>query len=282
MSCTFTCMVSVCCNCHTHLGDACISLPQRRWTVEELVAPPDSYKHRMLRDASTDEMMAAMRRALTAMRDEGVTHVVDFREGGIAGVELLEKALRQVDGITGVIMARPREHRYDAGELDELLRRADGIGVSSTADWPPEELNKVAAHARRQGKRFALHASEAVREDIDDVLALHPSFLVHLCRATDEDLAAVADAGVPVVVCPRANAFFDLRPPVEPMLELGIPLLLGTDNAMLVSPNIREEIAYLQKHFNVPQEEIMAMTVANPRKYLNVGGNIHQRTGGNP
>ena len=163
-----------------------------------------------------------------------------------------------------------------------LLERADGIGVSSLADWPSDALRQVAAHVHRSDVLFALHASEAVREDIDAILLLQPSFLVHLCRATDDDLHAVAAAGVPVVVCPRANAFFGLQPPVERMLELGIPLLLGTDNAMLVSPDIQEEMAYIHEHFAVSPDNVAAMTAANPRKYLNVRGNIHQRAGGKP
>ena len=278
----FTCMAGVLCNCHTHLGDAFISLPERDWTVEELVAPPDGYKHRRLLEASHDEVIEGMRGALTEMREGGITHFIDFREGGIAGVELLDEALQTVENITGIIMARPREHDYDEAEMEELLRSADGIGVSSAADWDYGELEKVAIHTRQRGKLFALHASETVREDIDAVLALQPSFLVHLCRATEEDLQAVAAAGVPGVVCPRANAFFGLRPPVERMLELDIPLLLGTDNAMLVSPDIREEMVYTHECFAVSPGDVAAMTAANPRKYLNVRGNIHQRAGGKP
>lgn len=269
-------MADVLCNCHTHLGDAFISLPKRAWTVEQLVAPPDGYKHRMLRDAGRGEVIGGMHRALRLMRDGGVTHFVDFREGGLQGVDMLEEASRQVDDVAGVIMARPRQRRYDADEVDALLQTAEGIGVSSAADWPREELAKVADHVHREDKRFALHVSEVVREDIDAVLALQPSFLVHCCRATDADLQAVADAGVPVVVCPRANAFFGLRPPVERMLELDIPVMLGTDNAMLASPDMQAEIAYLREHFDVSFGDIEAMTAANPRKYLNVGGNIHQ------
>ncbi|MFO8133269.1 MAG: amidohydrolase family protein [Thermoplasmatota archaeon] len=275
-------MAGVLCNCHTHLGDAFISLPHREWTIEDLVAPPDGYKHRRLRRADSSEVIEGMQRALQVMRDGGVTHFVDFREGGLAGVMLLEEALGHMDDATGCILARPRGHRYDAGELDMLLERADGIGVSSISDWPREILEQVAAHTRRHGKMFALHASEAVRENIDGVLSLEPSFLVHLCRASDGDLQAVADAGVPVVVCPRANAFFGLRPPVERMLELGVPVMLGTDNAMLVLPDMRAEITYLREHFDVSPGDVQAMTAANPRKYLNVGGNIHQRAGGNP
>ncbi len=275
-------MADVCCNCHTHLGDAFISLPRGDWTVEQLVAPPDGYKHRRLRDASRDEVIEGMQRALRVMRDGGATHFVDFREGGLEGIRLLDEAVRQVDDMTAIIMARPREQCYDKKEMDMLLERADGIGVSSAADWPSDELRQVAAHVHRCDGLFALHASEGVREKIHAVLGLQPSFLVHLCRATDDDLRAVADEGVPVVVCPRANAFFGLRPPIERMLELDVPVMLGTDNAMLVSPDIREETACLRQHFAVSREDVAAMTAARPRKYLNVGGNIHQRAGGNP
>jgi cytosine/adenosine deaminase-related metal-dependent hydrolase len=81
-----------------------------------------------------------------------------------------------------------------------------------------------------------MHASEVRREGIGEVLSLEPDLLVHLCKATRGDLEAVAAAGIPVAVCPRANSYFGLRPPVRRMLDLGIRVCIGTDNAMLATP----------------------------------------------
>jgi cytosine/adenosine deaminase-related metal-dependent hydrolase len=158
---------------------------------------------------------------------------------------------------------------------------ADGIGVSAMADWDQEELRGLADAAAKAGKPFALHASETAREDIDAIMELEPAFLVHMIEATDSDLGMCASAGIPVVVCPTANAFFGLRPPVEMMLEVGVTVCLGTDNAMLAPPDMFSEIRAMRAL--VPEDvltdaELLAMVFENGRKTLNstigLGGKV--------
>ncbi|MEK6988017.1 MAG: amidohydrolase family protein [Candidatus Thermoplasmatota archaeon] len=128
--------------------------------------------------------------------------------------------------------------------MSGILRASDGIAVSSYIDWPAAELEKLAADVRREGKIFALHCSERVREDIDEVLDLKPAFLVHMVQATDADLERCADADVPIVVCPRSNAFFGMTPDIPRMLRAGVELRLGTDNAMINGPSMINEIEF--------------------------------------
>ena len=62
-------------------------------------------------------------------------------------------------------------------EVEAILKIADGIGASALSDWDADDLRSLAGMAKAKGKLFALHASEAVREDIATILALKPDFL---------------------------------------------------------------------------------------------------------
>lgn len=254
-------------NAHTHLGDAVVT-QELRGTLEELVAPPNGLKHRVLARAKDEAVVAAMRRAMATMLRTGTTGFADFREGGVKGLRLLYAAQTGLP-LPGVVLGRPARLAYDAREVAALLRASDGIAVSSYIDWPPGDLEKVAADVRRARKLFAIHCSERIREDIDKVLDLSPAFLVHMVQATDADLERTADAGVPVVVCPRSNAFFGLTPDLPRMLRAGLELRLGTDNAMINVPSVLREMDFAYRvarmRGEVPAREIVEMALRGRR-----------------
>lgn len=254
-------------NAHTHLGDAVVT-QELRGSLEELVAPPSGLKHRVLAKAKDAAVIAAMRRAMATMLRTGTTGFSDFREGGLRGLRQLYAALAVLP-MDGVALGRPSGLSYDPRESAALLRAGDGVAVSSYVDWPAEELEKLAKDAERAGKPFAIHCSERIREDIDRVLDLDPAFLVHMIHATDADLARVADASVPVVVCPRSNAFFGLTPDIPRMLAAGLELRLGTDNAMINVPSLLREIDFAYRvsrmKGEVPAREVFEMALRGRR-----------------
>ncbi len=227
-------------NSHTHLGDSAVPKPEKG-RVEEIVAPPDGYKHRMLRRISEEEQIDAMASNLEFMYESGTSHHVDFREGGIEGVRTLTKSALG-SGVTPIIFGRPGRMVYNPEEMEGLLACVDGIGLSGARDWEPEHLDAIVDHVRRENKPLAFHASECVHEDFDLIAGYKPAFLIHMIEGSDEDFKRCADSGIPIVVCPRANSFFDLRPPVERMLNAGVDVCLGTDNAMLAKPDMFEEM----------------------------------------
>ena len=230
-------------NSHTHLGDSVSVREPPAGTVARLVRPPSGYKFRLLKDSTPAEKVAAIRTALYRMAREGIRAVVDFREEGLPGVELLHAAGKRLP-IRTTILGRPLARPIDRKELTRLLDRADGVGLSSARDESAETRRTVARACRARDKRFALHASEAVREDPSDYLDPTPDLLVHLTRATRDDLRAVRDAHVPVVVCPRSNAWFGRSPDLAAMEAEGLRLLIGTDNAMLQAPSIWRELEF--------------------------------------
>jgi cytosine/adenosine deaminase-related metal-dependent hydrolase len=230
-------------NAHTHLGDSVSTSEPPAGPVESLVASPDGYKFRLLAERSRSEKVRAIRGALRRMRKEGTAAVIDFREEGAPGENLL-RAAATGSGVRTLILGRPLARPVDREELAEVLEAGDGIGLSSARDESSETRQVVARACHRAGKWFGLHASEAVREPPDSFLQPRPDLLVHLAEATRDDLGAVAEAKVAVVVCPRSNALFGRQPDLAGMEREGIRMMLGTDNAMFHAPSIWRELEF--------------------------------------
>ncbi len=217
-------------NAHTHLADSAF--------IEAPFAPlvalvgPEGYKHRMLRGADMDQLKRSVEREVELSRKAGTTHFVDFREGGIEG-------LKVVEGIEGVIpLARPSS--LEEAEIIE----AYGIAMSSVRDHDLSLVEELRNVARKRGLIFAIHAGEKDCEDVDAALALEPDLLVHM-NACGEKLAEVFDRHIPLVSCIRSNAFFDLLNPgiYRKMKDYDL-WLLGTDNAMIASSSILDEMHF--------------------------------------
>ncbi len=254
-------------NAHTHLGDAIVT-QELKGTIEQLVAPPHGLKHRVLAKAKDAAVISAMRRAMATIVRTGTTGFSDFREGGLNGLKLLYAAEAALP-IHGIALGRPVGLTYDFREVAAILRASDGIAVSSYIDWPRHAIEKLAADVRRAKKIFAIHCSERVREEIDDVLDLKPAFLVHMVQATDADLERCADAHIPIVVCPRSNAFFGMTPNIPRMLRQGVGLRLGTDNAMINTPSLLREMEFAYRvarmKGGLPAREIFEMALRGRR-----------------
>jgi len=263
-------------NAHTHIGDSFIKnknvkLPRN---IEKLVAPPNGLKHKLLDEATEKELIDGMEESIVIMLKSGTKYFCDFREDGVIGICLLKTAL-QLWNISSSILSRPSTLSYNKTELDILLKNSDGIGLSAISDWEYSELQKIAKHAKSKNKIFAIHASERIKEDIDQILDLKPDFLVHMTKANESDFIRTKEANIPIVLCPRANAFFNLKPDVKLIKKTGVDIALGTDNAMLNSPSIIDEMIYFRSHFKeFSLLEILKMTTYTPRKVLNLDGDI--------
>lgn len=230
-------------NAHTHLGDAVSVKEPPSGPVSQLIQPPHGYKFQLLANSSRSEKIVAIRAALGRMERDGVAATVDFREEGRPGVELLREAARG-SSVRVLALGRPMARPVRSSELERLLAVSDGVGLSSARDETDETRRTVARACRAAGKKFGLHASEAVRERTERYLDPRPDLLVHLAKATVDDLATVRDEGVSVAVCPRSNALFARQPDLGAMERLGLSVLLGTDNAMFHAPSLWREMEF--------------------------------------
>ena len=259
-------------NAHTHIGDSFIrdkniDLPKN---VEELVAPPNGLKHRLLKDASEKDIVNGMKQSIEVMINSGTSCFCDFRENGIQGINQLKNALKN-KSISEFLLSRPANLEYNKEEVDILLSNSNGIGLSSISDWDYSELEKISKHTKKNNKIFAIHASERIREDIDMVLDLKADFLIHMVKASESDLTIVKENNIPIVLCPRSNSHFGLKPNLGLMKKIGVEILLGTDNAMLNSPNVLDELKFLNDTTDIYSlEQLLNMITFTPRKVLNL------------
>jgi cytosine/adenosine deaminase-related metal-dependent hydrolase len=235
-------------NAHTHIGDTIALDPPFSGTLEELVTPPHGWKHRILASASRVEMVKGMQEALKTMLRTGTGGCADFREGGREGVALLREAAAGLPVITTIF-------GWEGGE-----ETADGLGISSVRDVPDAE--SLVAAARKAGKRIALHAGERDAEDVEEAISFHPDLLVHATHATRNQLRRCAEEGIPIAVCPRSNWTLGVthgstHPPLEQMVELGCTILMGTDNAMFVQPDMFREMAFVATVYRLSASRIL-------------------------
>ncbi len=248
-------------NAHTHIGDSIAKEAGEGLSLEELVAPPDGLKHRLLRDASRDELVAAMARTLSFMEQSGTGAFIEFREGGVEGVRAIQDALAGSD-LDSVILGR---------ETTDAMELADGFGASGAND---SEFGAERRATRQAGKLFGIHAGEVDSSDINPALDLDPDFLVHMVHAESLHLERVADSEMPVVVCPRSNIVTDVgRPPVEELAER-TTVALGTDNVMLNSPSMFREMEFTAKLYDISAREVLRMATVNGAEIAGLGGGL--------
>jgi cytosine/adenosine deaminase-related metal-dependent hydrolase len=191
-----------------------------------------------------------MRRSLQFMLDSGTAACIEFREGGVAGVEAFDRA---ADGLSidPVVLGR---------ETVEAMDASDGFGASGAKDGDFDYERNATARA---GKLFGIHAGEVDAADINPALDLDPDFLVHMVHAGDLHLDRVADSETPVVVCPRSNLVTDVGfPPVADLVER-TTVALGTDNVFLNSPSMFREMEFTAKLADVSARQVLRMATGN-------------------
>ncbi|MFA5945028.1 MAG: amidohydrolase family protein [Candidatus Thermoplasmatota archaeon] len=267
-------------NAHTHVADAFLrDLPDKPRSVPELVGP-GGWKQRHLAQGAAADIKAGIEQYTQEMAAIGTTRFLDFREGGLGGVRFLRSIAADLT-VEPFILGRPATNTFDDAEAKALVAEADGIGLSALRDFKdPGDAEAWAEVCHRLHKPFALHVSEAKREDIDAVVALAPTFLVHATQATKADLQAIADADIPVVVCPRSNAYYGHKTPLDRMVDAGVTVAIGTDNGMLHDGNLLAELGLLRAWFpRVPVEALIRMATWNSRKLVGLPSALPPKRG---
>lgn len=281
-------------NCHTHIGDSVGKDISINNSVDKKIHPVFGAKSKILKKTNKEILGNFMENSCNSMLQKGITTFVDFREGGIDGVLLL-KSILQKSPIRSIILGRI-EHYQDSNEirknmplpqaklqeLDELLKKCDGIGISGAN----ENSNSVLNSYSKTQKIRAIHSSETKqsvstskkvtgKSETIRALNLKPHFLVHMTHASLGDLYAASKRTRGIVICPRANASLaEGIPDIELMKKAGCIIALGTDNIMINSPDMFREMDYLWKvsmgihKKRINPKEILKMATVNGGKIL--------------
>lgn len=254
-------------NGHTHIGDSIIKDEGYGLSLGEMVKPPNGVKHKALANAEDGEIIDAMKKSMWDMFESGTTHFIDYREGGIKGVELLRKASKNLP-VTPVILGRDDSFYGQNPDLRKvkiairkLLKLADGIALSGFGEISDEVASLITSECRKAGKISSIHVAESMHLQDDSLRDFNKTEiqrgvdagfnqLVHCTNPRNNDLELIKNSNV--VVCPRANATLNVGvAPLNEMFSKGIKPLLGSDNLMLNSPNLLRELEFSLKIMSV-------------------------------
>ncbi len=283
-------------NSHVHLGDSVAMDIGDGKPIDKIVKPPFGIKHQILADTPTDLLLDSMKKSMWEMLSTGTTTFVDFREGGVEGINLLNEASEDIP-IRKIVLGRHDSFLQIPINpiieviIEELLESCNGIAPSGLGEMGDSVASVIVETCKKMGKLSSIHVAEHEQAQKDSMKftgmsevqrALNAGFdiLVHLTAPIKNDLKLVADSGASVVCCPRSNGALAVGiPPVKEMFDLNVNLLLGTDNVMFNSPNLLREMeftlkvtrGYYREYFS--PKEILKMTTVNAGKAfkLNIG-----------
>ena len=272
-------------NAHTHIGDSIIKDEGDGLSLDEMVKPPHGIKHVALESARDDELIEAMRQSMWDMHDFGISHFMDYREGGIEGVKLLRKAAEGIP-ITPIILGRdssfygedPNYHQVKVA-IRKLLKVADGIGLSGFGEIDTTVAEIICEKCEKAGKISSIHVAESESNQFTSLektdktepkRAFDAGFnqVVHMTNPKNDDIDFLANSKSSLTICPRSNGALSVGIiPLFDILKTGVRPLIGSDNIMINRPNLFREMEFtlkimkgLSKNYIAPVEMLKMAT----------------------
>ena len=281
-------------NSHTHIGDSVAKDIALNDNVNSKIHPVFGVKQKILRETNPKKLIIFMRKSAKSMMKKGITTFVDFRESGLDGVLLIQKALSDIP-IRAVILGRIEFYQSKSqikknmpipksylNQLESLLKNCDGLGISGSnenSDSSLKQLSKTkeirAIHCAETMQSYLKSKQMTKKTEPERSMFLKPDFLVHMTYASKNDLSLVSKKIRGIVVCPRANASLaEGIPDIDQMLKLNCNIAIGTDNVMINSPDMFREMDFLWKvtmgihKKRIDPKKILKMATVNAGKLL--------------
>ena len=281
-------------NSHTHIGDSIAKDIALNKSTDSKIHPVFGIKQKILRETEPKKLILFMRKSAKSMIKKGITTFVDFRESGLEGVLLVQKALSDIP-IRAVILGRiefyqsisdtkkntPIPKSY-LNQLELVLKNCDGLGISGSNennDFVLKQLSKTkkirAIHCAETKQSYLKSKQITKKTEPQRCMLLKPNFLVHMTYASKSDLRLVSKKIRGIVVCPRANAALaEGIPDIVQMLKMNCNVAIGTDNIMINSPDMFREMDFLWKvtmgihQKRIEPKKILKMATVNAGKLL--------------
>jgi len=282
-------------NSHTHLGDSIAKDLALDKDPDSKINPIFGIKQKILKETNPKVLSHFMRKTVKSMLKKGITTFVDFRESGLDGVLLMQKALSNIP-IRSIILGRieyyqskeqikrnmPIPQSYQ-NQIDTLLKDCDGIGISGSnenSDSALKQFSKIkkirAIHCAETEQSYLKSKQTTRKTEPKRSMLLKPDFLVHMTHASKSDLKFVSKKIKGIVVCPRANASLaEGIPDIVQMMKANCNVTIGTDNIMINSPDMFRDMDFLWKvtmgthQKRIQPKTILKMATVNAGKLLN-------------
>lgn len=274
-------------NAHTHIGDSIIKDEGDGLSLDEVVKPPHGIKHKALESASDDELIEAMRESIWDMCNLGISHFIDYREGGLEGVKLLKEAAKDIP-IKPIILARDSSFYGEDADyhqvkvaIRKLLKHADGIGLSGFGEIDTTVAEIICEKCEAAGKISSIHVAENEDNQFTSLektnktepqRAFDAGFdqIVHMTNPKEDDINQLSKSNSSLTICPRSNGALSVGIiPLFDILKTGVKPLIGSDNIMINRPNLFREMEFtlkMMKGFSknyIAPIEILKMATTN-------------------
>jgi len=203
---------------------------------------------RQTRLASLDDLLAGARRRLRRMLAAGTT-TVEMKSGYGLTVEdelkILRVAKALIGGVARTFMGahavppefRGRRQAYVDLVCEEMIPRVADEYLAEYCDvlcekgaFSVEESRRILETGVEHGLKPKVHADEMVALGGAELAAeLRAVSADHLSKTSEQGLRALAEAGTVAVLLPGTGLFLGHAARARRMVELGIPVALGTD-----------------------------------------------------
>ena len=281
-------------NSHTHIGDSIAKDIALNKDPDSKINPIFGIKQKILKETEPKKLIYFMRNTVKSMLKKGTTTFVDFREGGLDGVLLMQKVLSNIP-IRSIILGRIEFYQSKdqikknisipesyQNQIGLLLKNCDGIGISGpneNSDSSLKQFSKIkkirAIHCAETKQSYLKSKQTTRKTEPRRSMLLKPDFLVHMTYASKSDLNMASKKTRGIVVCPRANASLaEGIPNIVQMMKMNCNVAIGTDNVMINSPDLFREMDFLWKvtmgihQKRIEPKSILKMVTVNAGKIL--------------
>jgi len=235
-------------NAHTHVSDSIAKEAGGGLSLEELVAPPDGLKHRLLREASHEELVAAMERSFGFMEQSRTGAFVEFR--GAASTASGPSRKPSGSDLESVVLGR---------ETVEAMETSDGFSASG-------RTTRSSARSARPRRRLNCSASTPAksthRTSIPRWTWTRTSSSTWCTPMTSTSTGSpTARFRSPSARARTSSPASEWRPSRNwPSARRSRS---GRDNVFLNSPSMFREMEFTAKLADVPAAEVLRMATVN-------------------
>ena len=161
-------------NSHVHLGDSVAMDMADGKPIDEIVKPPFGIKHQILANTPNNLMLDSMKESMWEMLSTGTTTFVDFREGGVEGINLLNRTSKDIP-IRKIVLGRhdsflqlPINPIIEV-IVDEILESCDGIALSGLGEINDTVASIIVENCKKIGKLSSIHVAEYEQVQMDSM-----------------------------------------------------------------------------------------------------------------
>jgi adenosine deaminase len=168
----------------------------------------------------------------------------------------------EISWLVELVRGGPAAANERALEIALTTEGVVGVGLVGDESLSAAPLTGLVERARAAGLGFMPHAGQVggpdvVREAVEVLGATRVAHGVGAERDA-EVLQLLVDRGVCLCVCPSSNARIGLKPDFRKFAELGIPLVVNTDDPAMVPTTLQRELTVAETDFGLDRGALIA------------------------